>query len=83
MQIDKTMLDQLLSFDDQTLARTISLLADAAGIERNTTNAALHDLRGVRSALSNASNADIQKAVSLLGEERAMALLTMLKNNGR
>ncbi|MCI8388300.1 MAG: hypothetical protein HFE63_07555 [Clostridiales bacterium] len=78
MQIDKTMLDRLLSLDDLTLARTISALASAAGIDQNTANAAVSDLRLVRASLSNASDADISKAVNMLGEDRVRALLAAL-----
>ena len=78
MQIDKTMLDQLLSLDDITLARTISALAAAAGIDKNSVNAAITDLRNVRASLSNATDADISKATNMLGEERVRALLAAL-----
>jgi hypothetical protein len=78
MQIDKTMLDQLLSLDDITLARTINALAAATGIDQHTANAAISDLRLVRSSLANATNADIAKAMSILGEERTRALLAAL-----
>lgn len=83
MQIDKNLLDQLISLDDQTLSRTISLLANAAGIDQSSANAAISDLRSVRSSLGNATNADISRAVSMLGEERVNALLTILgRKNG-
>ncbi len=83
MQIDRTILDQLLSLDDRTLARTISMLADAAGIDRRAADAAIADLRLVRSSLGNATDADIQKAVAMLGEDRVRALMKMLgRNNG-
>ena len=83
MQIDRTILDQLLSLDDQTLARTIKMLADAAGIDSRQANAAISDLRLVRSSLGNATDADVQKAVAMLGEDRVRALMGMLgRNNG-
>lgn len=83
MQIDRTILDQLLSLDDQTLARTIKMLADAAGIDSRQANAAISDLRLVRSSLGNATDADVQKAVAMLGEDRVRALMRMLgRNNG-
>lgn len=83
MQIDRTILDQLLSLDDQTLARTIKMLADAAGIDSRQANAAIQDLRLVRSSLGNATDADVQKAVAMLGEDRVRALMRMLgRNNG-
>lgn len=83
MQLDKNMLDQLLNLDDMTLSRTITLLADAVGIDKNSANAAIADLRLVRSSLANATNADIEKAVSMLGEERAKTLMGLFgKQNG-
>ena len=83
MQIDRTILDQLLSLNDQTLARTIKTLADAAGIDSRQANAAISDLRLVRSSLGNATDADVQKAVAMLGEDRVRALMGMFgRNNG-
>lgn len=84
MQIDKNLLDQLLNLDDTTLSRTITLLADATGIDRKNADAAIADLRLVRASLSNATDSDIQKAISMLGEERVRALTAMFgrKNNG-
>lgn len=81
MNIDKTMLDQLLSLDDRTLARTITALADAAGIDRSASEAAVSDLRLVRASLQNATDADIQKAVAMLGEDRVRMLMAMLGRN--
>lgn len=82
-QIDRTMLDQLLSLDDQTLSRTIGLLANAAGIDPRSANAAISDLRSVRASLGNATDADIQKAVAMLGPDRVNAIMTMLgRQNG-
>ncbi len=78
MQIDKTTLDRLLSLDDVTLAKVISMLSAAAGIPTEASNSAIKNLRIVRASLSNATNEDIQKAVSLLGEERTAALMNLL-----
>lgn len=78
MQIDKTSLDRLLSLDDATLARTINLLCAAAGIPAEKASSAVGNLRMVRSSLSNATEEDIKKAMSILGEERASALFNML-----
>lgn len=78
MQIDKTALDRLLSLDDITLAKTIRALTMAAGIDRSTAEAAISDLRLVRASLSNASDADINQAVGMLGEQKVRALLEAL-----
>lgn len=78
MQIDKTALDRLLSLDDITLAKTIRTLTMAAGIDSSTAEAAISDLRLVRTSLSNASDADINQAVGMLGEQKVRALLEAL-----
>ena len=78
MKIDKTALDRLLSLDDITLAKTIRALAMAAGIDRSTAEAAISDLRLVRASLSNASDADINQAIGMLGEQKVRALLEAL-----
>ena len=78
MQIDKTALDRLLSLDDITLAKTIRALVMAAGIDRSTAEAAISDLRLVRASLSNASDADINQAIGMLGEQKVRALLEAL-----
>ena len=78
MQIDRTTLDRLLSLDDTTLARTITTLAAAAGIDQRSAQAAISDLRLVRQSLSNATDADIGKAIDMLGEDRVRAMLSAL-----
>ena len=78
MKIDRTLLDRLLSLDDQTLARTITALASAAGVDQIAARAAVSDLRLVRASLSNATDSDISKAIDMLGEERTRALLNAL-----
>ena len=75
MKIDRTALDRLLSLDDVTLTKTIRTLAMAAGIDRSTAEAAISDLRLVRASLSNASDADINQAIGMLGEQKVRALL--------
>ena len=78
MKIDKTALDRLLSLDDVTLTKTIRALSMAAGIDRSTAEAAISDLRLVRASLSNASDADINQAIGMLGEQKVRALLEAL-----
>ena len=50
----------------------------AAGIDRSTAEAAISDLRLVRASLSNASDADINQAIGMLGEQKVRALLEAL-----
>ncbi len=70
MKIDKTMLDRLLSLDDASLARTITSLSAAAGIDPQAAKEAVSNLRLVRQSLSNASDKDIAKAIALLQSNR-------------
>ena len=64
----------MLNLDDTTLSKTLLSLASAAGIDGLAASAAASNLRLVRQSLSNASDADIEKAMGMLGEKRAEAL---------
>ena len=75
MQLDKTSLDRLLSLDDETLAKTITMLAAATGINPNAAEAATRNLRLVRQSLSNATDADLKAASELIGKGRTEAIL--------
>jgi len=74
MKLDKTALDRLLSLDDESLKRTIESLAKAVGINGSAADAAASNLRLVRQSLSNATDADIEKALSMRGKDRADAI---------
>lgn len=78
MKLDKTALDRLLSLDDATLKKTIASLAKAAGINEDAANAAASNLRLVRQSLSNATDADIEKAMGMIGADRAEAIKNSL-----
>ncbi len=82
MQIDKTMLDRLLSLDDATLAKTITALASGAGIDKSIIESAVKNLRLVRASLSNATDKDIANATELLGRERVSAIMEQLGDMG-
>lgn len=81
MQIDKTVLDRLLSLDDSTLAKTINMLCLAAGIPSEKASAAVENIRLIRASLSNATDEDIKKAVNLIGEDKASAIMNILGGN--
>ena len=74
MKLDKTALDRILSLDDASLAKTISALTKAAGIDERSAAAAISNMRLVRQSLSNATDADIEKALSMLGRDRTEAI---------
>ena len=80
MQLDKTTLDRLLSLDDATLSKVITSFAAAAGIDQNAARSAISNLRLVRASLSNATDADVEKAKNMLGEDRVADILR--KMNG-
>lgn len=80
MQLDKTTLDRLLALDDVTLAKTITALAGAAGIEARTIESAVQNLRLVRASLSNATDEDLKKAAAMLGKERTDAIARQLED---
>lgn len=80
MQLDKTTLDRLLSLDDVTLAKTITALAAATGIDPRAAQAAVSNLRLVRAGLSNATDADIKRAASMIGEQRIAAMMEKLES---
>lgn len=82
MNLDKTMLDRLLSLDDQTLAKTIKALAAAAGIPKESAESAINNLRLVRASLSNATDADLQKASELIGKDKLNTLTGILNSKG-
>ena len=69
MQLDKTMLDRLLSMDDDTLAATIRQLSAAAGLAPNAAEEAVKHLKLVRRSLQTATDEDVKKASELLGRE--------------
>ena len=74
MKLDKTALDRILSLDDETLKKTISALAAKAGIDEKAASAAASNIRLVRQSLSNATDSDIEKAMSMLGKDKAAAI---------
>ena len=78
MQLDKTMLDRLLSLDDDALAATIRRLSAAAGLAPSAAEEAVKDLRRVRRTLSTATDADLQKAAEkLLSHGIRLAAVTL------
>ena len=66
MTIDKKTLDMLLMLDDDKLAAMIKRLAANSGIDISNVNISPKDLNGLRSALSPATDKDIERAVELI-----------------
>lgn len=80
MQLDKTTLDRLLALDDATLAKTITALAGAAGIEARAIESAVKNLRLVRASLSNATDEDLKKAAAMLGKDKTDAITRQIED---
>ena len=79
MQIDKTALDRLLSLDDmQHSQRRYARSRWLPGSTDRLPKPRFADLRLVRASLSNASDADINQAIGMLGEQKVRALLEAL-----
>ena len=66
MNLDKNTINMLLSLDDAHLATVIRQLAASAGISTNNLNLGESELRGIRQALSMATDGDISRAAELL-----------------
>ncbi len=66
MTLDKKAIDMLLTLDDKRLAMVIQKLASDAGIDPSSLNIGAAQLAGIRSALSMATDSDIQRAGELL-----------------
>ncbi len=81
MQLDKTALDRLLSLDDETLKKTITSLAAAAGIDPRAAQSAVSNLRLVRASLSNATDADIARAANMIGKEKVESMMENLNKS--
>jgi hypothetical protein len=66
MTLDKKAIDKLMTLDDKRLSLVIQKLAADAGIDPSTLNIGPSQLAGIRSALSMATDNDIQRAGELL-----------------
>jgi len=66
MTLDKKAIDMLLTLDDKKLALVIQKLASDAGIDPSSLSIGPSQLAGIRSALSMATDNDIQRASELL-----------------
>ena len=66
MTLDKKTLDKLLSLDDDRLISIIRVIAAESGVDLGGFNISPSDLAGIRSALSVATESDLQRAGELL-----------------
>ena len=66
MTFDKKTLDMILTLDDDKLVTIIKRLAANSGIDISNMNITQRDLNGLRSALSMATDSDIERAGDLI-----------------
>lgn len=66
MQLDRNALNRLLSMNDAQLKYIITKLAVDNGLDLSTFNISGNDINSIRSALQNATDADLQKATEQL-----------------
>jgi hypothetical protein len=66
MNLDKNSLNMLLSLDDAHLSVVIRQLAAGAGIPAESLNLGPNELKGIRQALSIATDGDISRAAELI-----------------
>lgn len=66
MQLDKNTLTKLLSLDDRSLWQAIVLIAKESGFDLSQKNIRPEDIAKLRTALSGATEKDIQKAAEQL-----------------
>lgn len=66
MMLDKKAVDMLLKLDDEKLAMIIKKLATDAGVNGSSLSLGPRELGGIRSALGNATDGDIQRAAELI-----------------
>lgn len=66
MMFDKKALNMLMSLDDEHLCMLIKKLAADSGVDISNVNISQKELRGIRSALSMATDSDIERAGELI-----------------
>lgn len=68
MMLDKKSVSLLLMMNDEQLAQIIKGLAANAGIDPNSITIGPKEINGIRAALSNATDSDIQRAMELIND---------------
>ncbi len=66
MNLDKNSINMLLCLDDAHLAAVIRQLAAGAGINANALTLGEKEIKGIRQALSMATDGDISRAAELI-----------------
>ncbi len=71
MTLDKKTIDLILMMNDEQLSQVIRGLAANSGIDPNTLNIGPAEIRGIRTALSNATDNDIKRALELINDYKS------------
>ncbi len=66
MMLDKRTLDMLLTLDDARLSLILKKIAGDAGIAPDTLSFTPEQLKGIRAALSMATDSDLERAAQLV-----------------
>ena len=84
MQIDNNIKNELLSLNDNALKNMINTIALSAGMNPGEFKISDTDINKIRSAISNATNEDANKAINALGgADKAAKLLNQIKKSGK
>ena len=68
MQLDRKMLQKLLSLDDRQLTDVIRSLAENSGLDLSEFHISPNDVSGLRSALSGATDEELLRATKQLNK---------------
>ena len=77
---DKKSVDRLLSQSDSELQRTVSAIAEALGLDKNSVRAVTENPEVLRQGIAKMTESDIKGALSLLGKERTEKMLGKIKD---
>ena len=70
MQLDQKTLQKLLSMNDEQLTAVIRTLAESSGLDLSSFNIRPDDINSIRTALSGATDEDLERATRQLREYR-------------
>ena len=70
MILDRNALNRLLSLNDKQLKAVLERLAAESGLDLSALNVSPDDIASVRSALSGATNRDLEEAARKLSEKK-------------
>ena len=78
LNIDPAMLSSLMSLDDNTFRAVVSGALLSKGADKATVEKSLADVAKLKKTLANLSEAEIKRAVSVIGSNNTEDLLKMI-----